>query len=232
MKRGFTLAEVLITLGIIGIVAAMTMPALIQKQIEKDVVVSLKKNYSVLNQSFLVAYNNFGETDNWFEANTTSYDILKKLTTNLDVIELKNNGPENKYKMINGNNIPLTDYAEAKLKDGSIIYLQNSSPNCTGNKTWEGTGNKHLKNICSSIYVDVNGYKGPNKLAIDMFGFYLTKYSVYPSGTDDNFVRFDTYCSNKMYGISYGCTAWVLTYENLDYLHCDDLSTNGKHKCK
>lgn len=31
MKNGFTLAEVLITLGIIGVVAAMTLPVLIQK---------------------------------------------------------------------------------------------------------------------------------------------------------------------------------------------------------
>ena len=36
MKKAFTLAEVLITLGIIGVVAAMTMPTLIQKQQDVD----------------------------------------------------------------------------------------------------------------------------------------------------------------------------------------------------
>ncbi len=38
MKNGFTLAEVLITLGIIGIVAAMTMPALIANYQKKVLV--------------------------------------------------------------------------------------------------------------------------------------------------------------------------------------------------
>lgn len=42
-KIAFTLAEVLITLGIIGVVAAMTMPVLIQNQREKVVVTQLKK---------------------------------------------------------------------------------------------------------------------------------------------------------------------------------------------
>ena len=42
-KKAFTLAEVLITLGIIGVVAAMTLPALIQKQHRKETSVKLKK---------------------------------------------------------------------------------------------------------------------------------------------------------------------------------------------
>ncbi|MFQ8625261.1 MAG: type II secretion system protein [Candidatus Gastranaerophilaceae bacterium] len=41
--RAFTLAEVLITLGIIGVVAAMTMPVLIQNHKEKETVAKLKK---------------------------------------------------------------------------------------------------------------------------------------------------------------------------------------------
>ena len=47
--KAFTLAEVLITLGIIGIVAAMTLPAIIQKQQDKITVTKLKKMYSVFN---------------------------------------------------------------------------------------------------------------------------------------------------------------------------------------
>ena len=47
-KRAFTLAEVLITLGIIGVVAAMTLPSLIQKYQENVLVTRAKKTYSVL----------------------------------------------------------------------------------------------------------------------------------------------------------------------------------------
>ena len=45
VRLGFTLAEVLITLGIIGIVAAMTIPTLMQKYYEKQTVAHLKETY-------------------------------------------------------------------------------------------------------------------------------------------------------------------------------------------
>lgn len=49
-KKGFTLAEVLITLGIIGVVAAISIPGLITKYQKLVTVVKLKKVYSQLNQ--------------------------------------------------------------------------------------------------------------------------------------------------------------------------------------
>ena len=45
MKRGFTLAEVLITLGIIGVIAALTIPALITKYQKRQTAVALKQAY-------------------------------------------------------------------------------------------------------------------------------------------------------------------------------------------
>ena len=51
-KFGFTLAEVLITLGVIGVVAAITLPIL-TKNYQKHVWVNqLKANYSIINQGF------------------------------------------------------------------------------------------------------------------------------------------------------------------------------------
>ena len=61
MKKAFTLAEVLITLGIIGIVAAMTLPALIQKNSEKEIIAKLKKFNSTMDQAFMLAKNENGE---------------------------------------------------------------------------------------------------------------------------------------------------------------------------
>ena len=55
--QGFTLAEVLITLGIIGVVAAMTLPALIQKNNNKVVETRLEKFYSGINQAIMLAEN-------------------------------------------------------------------------------------------------------------------------------------------------------------------------------
>ena len=46
MKKGFTLAEVLITLGIIGVVAAMTIPTLVSKSQQRQHVVAWRKAYA------------------------------------------------------------------------------------------------------------------------------------------------------------------------------------------
>lgn len=66
-NKGFTLAEVLITLGIIGVVAAMTMPALIQKNNNRVVETRLKKFYSVINQAILMSEIDFGDKKFWYE---------------------------------------------------------------------------------------------------------------------------------------------------------------------
>ena len=65
--KGFTLAEVLITLGIIGVVAAMTLPALIQKNNNKVVETRLMKFYSTINQAIKMAEVDYGDKKYWFE---------------------------------------------------------------------------------------------------------------------------------------------------------------------
>ena len=66
-KAAFTLAEVLITLGIIGIVAAMTLPALIQKNNNRVVETRLQKFYSAFNQAILMAEKDYGDKTYWYE---------------------------------------------------------------------------------------------------------------------------------------------------------------------
>ena len=67
-KGAFTLAEVLITLGIIGVVAALTLPALIQKYQDQVLENQLKKMYSTISQGIQKAMaddgvSNFGDTE-------------------------------------------------------------------------------------------------------------------------------------------------------------------------
>lgn len=61
----FTLAEVLITLGIIGIVAALTIPALMAKHRKSVVETRLAKFYSTINQAIKLAENDYGEMTLW-----------------------------------------------------------------------------------------------------------------------------------------------------------------------
>ena len=65
-KAAFTLAEVLITLGIIGVVAAMTMPVLIQKHKNTVVETRLKKFYSAINQAILMSEAQYGPREYWY----------------------------------------------------------------------------------------------------------------------------------------------------------------------
>lgn len=66
-RPAFTLAEVLITLGILGVVSAMTMPVLIQKHNRRVVETRLKKFYSSINQAILMAENDFGDKRDWYQ---------------------------------------------------------------------------------------------------------------------------------------------------------------------
>lgn len=65
MKKAFTLAEVLITLGIIGIVAAMTLPAITAKHKKMETSARLKKFYTTFTNAMLMAQKDYGDTSTW-----------------------------------------------------------------------------------------------------------------------------------------------------------------------
>ena len=66
-KTAFTLAEILITLGIIGIVAAITLPGLIQSYQNRVVETRLKQFYSIMNQTIKRAEYDYEGRESWFE---------------------------------------------------------------------------------------------------------------------------------------------------------------------
>ncbi|MDR1327482.1 MAG: type II secretion system GspH family protein [Heliobacteriaceae bacterium] len=66
-RRAFTLAEVLITLGIIGVVAALTLPNLIYNHTKSVVETRLKKVYSTMNQAVMLAEAEHGDKKDWYE---------------------------------------------------------------------------------------------------------------------------------------------------------------------
>lgn len=64
-NKAFTLSEVLITLGIIGVVAAMTLPALIQNHKKHVIENKLKKIYTVMNQAIQHSIAENGDVNEW-----------------------------------------------------------------------------------------------------------------------------------------------------------------------
>lgn len=79
---GFTLAEVLITLGIIGVVAAMTIPTLMTNYAKQRTETQLVKFYSMMNQTLRMSVADNGDPDGWV--------IAKKAYTYEDTVEFLN----------------------------------------------------------------------------------------------------------------------------------------------
>lgn len=82
LKKGFTLAEVLITLGIIGVVAAMTLPSLTTKIQDRALVSQTKKTMSnIQNASLLAQKDNgvIGDNSFLFDTSKTSVEVAQNL---------------------------------------------------------------------------------------------------------------------------------------------------------
>ena len=73
MKQAFTLAEVLLTLGIVGVVASMTLPMLAENYQKIIIQTRLKKFYTTFNQAILRSVDVNGPYDGWFYLVNHSY---------------------------------------------------------------------------------------------------------------------------------------------------------------
>jgi len=74
MKKGFTLAEVLITLGIIGVVAAITIPTLTTRAYKNQTATKVHKFYSVMNQTIRASIAENDDPSGWIIAKNYTYN--------------------------------------------------------------------------------------------------------------------------------------------------------------
>ena len=178
-KFAFTLAEVLITLGVIGIVAALTLPAVIGNYQKHVTVEKLKKVYSTLGQAMRLSEAQNGFMNDWnIDMHTNIFEVyLKPYLNVVDFCYLPDCnkrgihfGQEgNKYRAPAGaaeNDFPIADnHAIYVLADGTMLFVYPSLHNAYY--------------IISRIYVDLNGNKGPNRMGRDLFSLLLLSESTY-----------------------------------------------------
>lgn len=207
------MAEVLITLGLIGIVAAMTLPSLVNNARNKQLEAALKKNYSVLSQA-LEMYQ--AETGERFKPVDTGVNFKTKVIKYLNIIKdcgegaidadkacIPNFGAGDErnsklYKNYSGtNSIELTiiDDGQFVVNDSSLWML-----NASG----------------AYITIDVNGYnKNPNRSGHDLFMFQIDKNgNLLPMGAKGTTYELESaYCSPSATNVlnGYGCTFKALT---------------------
>lgn len=246
LKIGFTLAEVLITLGIIGIVAAMTIPTVIAKHKEKQNVSKLKKVYSTLSQAMTSIIHEYGTIDTWnlsksYESSddgqvivddTSMVILVNRLAEYVKHKRLEKNWGDN-IVTTNMQNVPISNQIWPNamiLHDGTVLMIGqvNSNGSCARSDMSKG-------DYCSTIVVWFPDRTKKRIEGINQFNFSIMKDRIIPWGAPNDVSHlFNTRCNikNNVRESGRGCTAWVIFNENMDYLHCDDLSWDGKKKCK
>jgi len=227
-KFAFTMAEVLITLGVVGVVAVLTLPSVIQKQKEKITVNRLKSAYSIISQAFARTISENGTPDTWGMGGM--YESQSQIIMGnafVPYLKISKNciGQTQKYTMQNCDAVhsDTASYSSIVLGNGMTLLFRSFNPNCTSKQYYPET--------CGYIFVDINGRQKPNESGKDRFGFWVTKTKIVPSGTKGAKYSFNKYCNLETSEMS-ACTAWVLYNENMDYLHCTGLDWNSKTKCK
>ncbi len=179
-RIGFTLAEVLITLAIIGVVAALTIPTVINNYQKTQTVTRLKKAYSVLSNTTNLAIADNGPIKNWDVGNqnrdASNAFVKTYLAPYLKVAKICETEIDGACKFtVNGLNKTSTTYgptfARFYLNDGTFMCL------LTFNYSYSGGTLKQ-----ADFYVDINGQKPPNTWGKDVFPYvYFIDRPDYPT---------------------------------------------------
>lgn len=203
--QAFTLSEVLITLGIIGVVAAMTLPALISKYSTFVLQQQFRKVYSIIQTAVQKVQFDMGENVrcyyggpqssdwNWIDCPTFYNEIAKQMnviqTCKGKALEQGCLPPES-YK-------PLEEvFAGGDNSDGMQIYKEN----CPGfsSEFIEAKNTVYVLNggFLLILYgyegksplfiVDINGKRRPNKYGYDLFSFQFAK-----ANSTDSYIKLE-----------------------------------------
>ena len=161
-KLGFTLAETLITLGIIGVVAAMTLPALLADYRRLEGIVRIKKFVSTMQQAFNTATVNYGDAINW-----------KFPTVQNDKEQINEFVDTYLFPYLTGIKQCAADAPECRefakhLLQGQPVYIF-SDGSCFGMTT--GGAGETVANI--HFMYDYNCMGKPNKYEYDIFQFVM-----------------------------------------------------------
>ena len=228
----------LITLVIIGVVAALTIPNLMQKYQEQATIKKVQKFYSTLSNAYSLALKENGTISEWNlipytpQGSTDLYNILFKpyfkiakdcgVNNNGNCIDWEN------YKYLNNNSVSYNaQFYKITLEDGSAVWFHIASETVATETIFK-----------AGVHYDINGINKPNQWGKDVFGFRIVndgivplglpsgKYALYPFGSTCN-----TTGSGNNAGTGFGCAAWVVYKGNMDYLHCDGLKWTSR-SCK
>ena len=224
-KSGFTLAETLITLGIIGVVAAITIPGLSNKIRGKRLQTQFKKTYSELNQAAKTFYaetdmplRDYSDTvyNGSYNSTQTLEEFMKYfkgVTTNAAWYSRSFDKLHNiKNLNLKGEEVEQwpCDESNVFVDMAGRLYSMDNMPQ----------GYEELGEVGPKICVDINGIDKPNKWGVDRFVFvFLGDNSVVPytgtswasltrQYTDEKLIK--QYCNTTMDAPAFTCAYFAL----------------------
>ena len=210
-RAAFTLAEVLITLGIIGVVAAITMPSVIGRYKRQETLSRLKKAYTTINQALKMSEADNGEYEYWdtsFSLGANAY-LEEYWLPYFNILKICNTYSECNYKnaypwiRLNGQDYTLTFSSPVHripfiTTDGILYSISSAGMNSDGSLVES-----------SSIYIDINGSRGPNTIGKDFFVFERVKdKGILPNCYNYKINSIKSNCSKT--GSGDCCAQWII----------------------
>lgn len=208
---GFTLAEVLITLGIIGVVAALTIPTLMTAHKKHVTAAKLKRAVSSINQAIKLSESENGEVENWDRTLPQNEFIDKYFRPYMKITQVCNPVTDCGYKSdapwiyLNGtergaySNPNFGDRTPFLTMDG-FMYTYSIFPN---------DSDLIMSNNNRIIIVDINGAEKPNQFGKDVFFLYRIEEedSIIPYGANKTDGEIRRSCSKT--GDGFYCAALI-----------------------
>jgi type II secretory pathway pseudopilin PulG len=193
-RIGFTLAEILVTLGVIGAVAAMTVPTLVQDIQDTQYKTAWKKTYTDMNQvTQRILLDNAGSIKGLFSTTTVFRDIFAnyvqytKLCSASDTVNNCWHDGSN-WRYMHTSPTFASDNPGMVLNNGTLLRFIETNSNCSPK--------------CSRLTIDINGFKSPNTIGKDIHYVDIFEGSIKPMTT--------TIDSCSPSGSGYGCATKYL----------------------
>ena len=214
-KQGFTLAEILITLTVIGVVAALTIPTLLQNTNQAELKTALKRDFADLQQAALLIKNDFGGTLVNAFPDSDAESLKNAFKGKLSYIKECNatsawggsgTGASsegcwystNSWQYLNGT---IQQGANLRpgliLNNGTLVTFGMHKSDCS-----EASGDF---TYCGYIIFDVNGFKKPNIIGKDIFEVSVTANELIPDGARGSYDSDEERCLPTAQG--WACTA-------------------------
>ena len=234
----FTLAETLIVMGIIGVVAALTIPNLNSSTNNMEKVTKVKKIYAELNEAHNRATAVYGPLETWFvndicnvgsDCKNTKERYYNRLTEFMklqkDCGTTSTGCMPTSIKYLYGGNagtLDNTSSSRAILSGGWSLRVPLMYKESAGS-TYYGY---NINKSAGRIDVDIDGpNKGKNTQGVDIFTFIVTSDGIYPYGGgsywNDSNIKY--YCFYN----GGGCTAWIINTGNMEYLNTVTATTTS-----